>query len=62
MTFCVHGGRDSVDPDQGQAKTPGTSPGLDADMITQPTVAIVVDDNMDILKSVARLLAGPTSK
>jgi len=31
-------------------------------MMTQPTVVIVVDDNMDILKSVARLLAGPTSK
>jgi hypothetical protein len=30
--------------------------------MTQPTVVIVVDDNMDILKSVARLLAGPTSK
>jgi hypothetical protein len=31
--------------------------GLDTDMIAQPTVVIVVDDNADILKSVSRLLA-----
>ena len=31
--------------------------GLDTDMIAQPTVVIVVDDNAGLLKSVARLLA-----
>jgi glycine cleavage system regulatory protein len=31
--------------------------GLDADMMAQPTVVIVVDDNAGVLKSVARLLA-----
>ena len=33
------------------------APGLDTDMMAQPTVVIVVDDNAGILKSVARLLA-----
>ena len=31
--------------------------GLDTDMMAQPTVVIVVDDNAGLLKSVARLLA-----
>ena len=31
--------------------------GLDTDMMAQPTVVIVVDDNAGILKSVSRLLA-----
>ena len=37
-------------------------PGLDADMMAQPTVVVVVDDNAGILKSVARLLAVPNTK
>jgi hypothetical protein len=35
---------------------------MDADMIARPTVVIVIDDNAGILKSVARLLAVPTTK
>src|SRR3981189_2117319 len=31
--------------------------GLDTDMMAQPTLVIVVDDNAGVLKSVARLLA-----
>ena len=31
--------------------------GLDTDMMAQPTLVIVVDDNASLLKSVARLLA-----
>ena len=38
------------------------APRLDTDMMTQPTVVFVVDDNADILKSVAKLLAGLTTK
>ena len=34
-----------------------TQRGLDTDMMAQPTVVIVVDDNAGVLKSVARLLA-----
>ena len=56
---CVHGGLDSIDPDHGSADTPGAmyATRLDTDMIAQPTVVIVVDDNAGLLKSVARLLA-----
>ena len=56
---CVHGGLDSIDPDQGLADALGGHDvsGLDTDMMAQPTVVIVVDDNAGLLKSVARLLA-----
>ena len=55
---CVHGGLDSIDPDQRLADALGghIRLGLDTDMMAQPTV-IVVDDNAGLLKSVARLLA-----
>jgi len=56
---CFYGGLDSIDPDQGLADTRGTiyAAGLDTDMMAQPTVVIVVDDDAGLLKSVARLLA-----
>ena len=56
---CVHGGLDSIDPDQGLADTLGAiyTSGLDTGMMAQPTVVIVVDDDAGLLKSVARLLA-----
>jgi CheY-like chemotaxis protein len=56
---CVHGERDSIDPDQGLADPLVAiyASGLDTDMMAQPTVVIVVDDNAGLLKSVARLLA-----
>jgi FixJ family two-component response regulator len=54
-----HGERDSIDPDQGFADTLGIRIriGLDTDIMAQPTVVIVVDDNEGLLKSVSRLLA-----
>ena len=55
----MHGGLDSIDPDQRLADIQGghTRQGLDTDMMARPTVVIVVDDNAGLLKSVARLLA-----
>jgi CheY-like chemotaxis protein len=56
---CVHGGLDSIDPYQGLADLWRAiyASGLDTDMMAQPTVVIVVDDNAGLLKSVVRLLA-----
>jgi len=56
----VHGGLDSIDPDQRWADIQAghyTPRGLDTDMMARPTVVIVVDDDAGLLKSVARLLA-----
>jgi FixJ family two-component response regulator len=54
----VHGGLDSIDPDQRLADVLGTynDQEVDTDVTTQPTVVIVVDDDAGLLKSVARLL------
>jgi FixJ family two-component response regulator len=55
----VHGGLDSIDPDQGLADPLGGLTyawELDTNLMAQRTV-IVVDDNAGLLKSVARLLA-----
>ena len=55
----MHGGLDSIDPDQRLADIQGghTRQGLDTGMMAQSTVVIVVDDDAGLLKSVARLLA-----
>jgi hypothetical protein len=54
----VHGGLDSIDPDQrlADALGPYNDQEVDTDVTTQPTVVIVVDDDAGLLKSVARLL------
>jgi CheY-like chemotaxis protein len=56
---CVHGGLVPLIQIKGLADPLGPIYvwGLDTDMMAQPTVVIVVDDNAGLLKSVARLLA-----